>query len=460
MATIRAPEPREGGTTQALARYLVQAQPADVPADVRHEAKRAFLHWIGCALGGSRNDAVERCLAAYAPYSGKPQATILGRTERTDALLASLVNGISADVLGFSDTHLRSVIHASGVVGPVVAALSEQQRHSGSDALHAFLLGVEVACRVGLGVYTWHYGRGWHITGTAGTFGAAAAAGILLRLDERQMAWALSMAATQAAGLRELFGSMGKSLHCGRAAQNGLTSVLLAHSGYTSSLKGIEGPRGFAHVLGNEPDLAAITAELGTRFEILSNTYKPFPCGIVIHPVIDGCIALSAGYQAHEERVKRIELRVNPLVLELTGRRNPQTTSEAKLSVYHSAAAALIFGHVTEQEYRNELLCDAHVTRLSDRIDAVASALVREDEAIVTLELTDGRSLRHHVEHAVGSEQRPMSDSDIEQKFRGLAKPCLSASRISQIIRACWNMDTLEDAGAPIRLAAAQPART
>jgi 2-methylcitrate dehydratase PrpD len=211
-------------------------------------------------------------------------------------------------------------------------------------------------------------------------------------------------------------------------------------------------------VLGNEPDLAAITSELGTRFEILSNTYKPFPCGIVIHPVIDGCIALSAGYQAHEERVKHIELRVNPLVLELTGRRNPQTTSEAKLSVYHSAAAALIFGHVTEQEYRNELLCDAHVTRLSDRIDAVASALVREDEAIVTLELTDGRSLRHHVEHAVGSEQRPMSDSDIEQKFRGLAEPCLSASRISEIIRACWNMDTLEDAGAPIRLAAAQPA--
>lgn len=458
MPSTVGPETGEVGATQALARYLVQSRPAAVPAEVRHEGKRAFLHWIGCALGGSRNDAVERCLAAYTPYAGKPQATIVGRSERTDAVLASLVNGISADVLGFSDTHLKTVIHAGGVVGPVVAALSEQHRYSGSDALHAFLLGVEVACRVGLGVYTWHYGRGWHITGTAGTFGAAAAAGILLRLDERQMAWALSMAATQAAGLRELFGSMGKSLHSGRAAQNGLTSALLAHSGYTSSVTGIEGRRGFAHVLGDEPDLAAITADLGTRFEIRSNTYKPFPCGIVIHPVIDGCIALSAEYQANEAQVKRIELRVNPLVLELTGRRNPQSTSEAKLSVYHSAAAALIAGRVTEQEYRTERLRDMRVTRLSDRIEAVVSESVREDEAMVTLELVDGRSVRHHVEHAVGSEQRPMSDADIECKFTGLAASCLPADRISGIIHSCWNMEQLEDAGTPIRLAAAQPA--
>lgn len=444
--------------TQALARYLVHARPDDTPSAVRHEAKRAFLHWIGCAVGGCGNEAVDRSLAAFAPYSGKPHATILGRAERTDAMLASLVNGISADVLGFSDTHLRTVIHAGGVVGPVVAALSEQNRHSGREALHAFLLGVEVACRLGVGVYSWHYGRGWHITGTAGTFGAAAAAGILLRLNEQQMAWALSMAATQAAGLRELFGSMGKSLHCGRAAQNGLAAALLAHSDYTSSLTGIEGPRGFAHVLGNEPRLEAITDALGTRFEILANTYKPFPCGIVIHPVIDACIALSAGYLVHEAGVKNIALSVNPLVLELTGRRNPKSTSEAKLSVYHSAAAALTAGRVTEREYGIERLRDARLTQLSDRISAVADASIREDEAIVTIRLMDGRTLRNHVEHAVGSEQCPMSDADIEHKFTGLSEPRLSADQISNIISSCWNIEELDDAGVPIRLAAARPA--
>ena len=440
--------------TRILARYLVSSHPREVPANARHEGKRAFLHWMGCAIGGSRNDAVVRSLAAFTPYSGAPRATILGRSERADALLASLVNGIAADVLGFSDTHLRTVIHAGGVVGPVVAALSEQNAHTGEDALHAFLLGVEVACRVGVGVYTWHYGRGWHITGTAGTFGAAAAAGILLRLDEREMAWALSMAATQAAGLRELFGSMGKSLHCGRAAQNGFASALLAKSGYTSSVSGIEGARGFAYVLGDKPDLAAITDGLGTRFEILANTYKPFPCGIVIHPVIDGCIALHADHVTHEDHVKSVALSVNPLVLELTGRRNPQSTSEAKLSVYHSAAAALVAGRVTEQEYTTETLHDARLTRLAERITATASSAIREDEAIVTIELNDGRILRHHVEHAVGSEQRPMSDADIERKFSGLAEPYLAADRIPRIISACWNMEQLEDAGAPIRLCA------
>lgn len=440
--------------TRTLAGYLVSSRPGDLPANAKHEATRAFVHWIGCAIGGSRNEAVDRSLAAFAPYSGAARATILGRRERTDALLGSLVNGIAADVLGFSDTHLRTVVHAGGVVGPVVAALSEQDTHSGEDALHAFLLGVEIACRVGLAVYTWHYGRGWHITGTAGTFGAAAAAGILLRLDEREMAWALSMAATQAAGLRELFGSMGKSLHCGRAAQNGLASALLAKSGYTSSLSGIEGPRGFAHVLGEAPDLTAITDGLGTRFEILSNTYKPFPCGIVIHPVIDGCIALHADYLAHEERVRTIELSVNPLVLELTGRRNPQSTSEAKLSVYHSAASALITGRVTEQEYRTETLRDTRLTQLADRIKALPSPGMREDEAIVAIALNDGRILRQQVEHAVGSERRPMSDADIERKFSGLAGPYLETDRIQEIISACWKLDELEDAGVPIRLCA------
>src|SRR5688572_20988675 len=242
-STVRVPN--HGAVTQTLARWLVESKPAAIPESAKHEAKRAFLHWMGCAIGGSANDAVTRALATFAPYSGKPQATLLGRRERSDILVASLVNGIAADVLGFSDTHLRTVLHAGGVVGPVVASLTEQNRNSGADALHAFVLGMEVALRIGVGVYDWHYGRGWHITGTVGTFGAAAAAGVLLRLDGRRMAWALSMAATQASGLRELFGSMGKSLHCGRAAQNGLVSALLAKNDYTSSTTGIEGRRGF-----------------------------------------------------------------------------------------------------------------------------------------------------------------------------------------------------------------------
>ena len=437
--------------TQTLARFLVESRERDFPADAVHEAKRAFLHWIGCAIGGAGNAVIDRSLATFSPYSGAPRATLIGRRERADALLACFLNAMAADVLGFSDTHLKTVLHPGGVVGPVVTALSEQQQVSGKEALRAFLAGVEVACRIGVGVYDWHYGRGWHITGTVGTFGAAAAAGMLLKLDETRMAWALSTAATHAAGLRELFGSMGKSLHAGRAAQNGLSSALLASNGFTSSATGIEGRRGFAHVLGDEPDLAAIVEGLGTRYEILSNTYKPFPCGVVIHPVIDGCIELSA--QVRGAEVKRIAIEVNPLVLELCGRREPKTTSQAKLSVFHSAAAALTRGRVAEQEYGEAALQDRGIAALAALCTATPSASIREDEAHIHVELADGRTLEHHVEHAVGSEARPMSDGDLERKFRGLAEPVLPASSIDRLIEGCWDIEKVEDVGELIRLA-------
>ncbi len=442
--------------TRALANYLVAARPADIPDAVVHEARRAFLHWIGCSLGGSRHDAVDTALATFTEFSGPRTATIVGRRERVDILLAALMNGISADVLAFSDTHLKTVIHAGGVVGPAVLACAERTPATGRDVLHAFLLGIEVALRVGLAVYPWHYARGWHITGTAGTLGAAAAAGKLLGLDAQRMTWALGIAATQAAGLREMFGSMSKSLHGGRAAQNGLSAALLARNSFTSSEHALEAPRGFANVLGEAPNLAEITRGLGTRFEVLQNTYKPFPCGVVIHPVIDGCVVLKSSHTLPPAEIQRVVLRVHPLVLELCGRKTPATTFEAKLSVYHSAAAALIHGKVTETEYAIECVSDPAVIALRDRVTATVDAAIREEEADVVIELAGGKALHHHVDFAVGSAQRPMSDADIETKFRGLAAGVLPAPAIEQLIAACWGITAVPDAAAVARLTAPQ----
>jgi 2-methylcitrate dehydratase PrpD len=439
--------------TRALARFIVGSQPASIPEAVNHEARRALLHWLGCSLGGCRHEATECALAAFAELSGPRQATLIGRNERVDILLAALINGMSADVLGFSDTHLKTVIHAGGVIGPAVLALAERTPVTGRDFLHAFLLGIEVACRVGLAVYPWHYARGWHITGTAGTFGAAAAAGKLLGLDEQRMTWALGIAATQAAGLREMFGSMCKSLHGGRAAQNGLSAALLAHKGFTSSEHAIEAPRGFANVLGDAPNLAAITDGLGTRFEVLQNTYKPFPCGVVIHPAIEGCVTLAAAHAIPAADVERIVLRVNPLVLELCGRKTPLTTSEAKLSVYHSAAAATLAGRMTEPEYAIGYVTDPAVVSLREKVVATADAAMREDEADVVIELRDGTSLHHHVDYVVGSTRRPMSDADIETKFRGLAAPVLQPQAINQLMATCWSISAAADVTVLARLA-------
>ena len=439
--------------TRNLARFIVDSRPDEIPAAVTHEARRALLHWIGCSLGGSRHEALECALATLSEFSGPRAATVLGRTERVDILLASLMNGISADALGFSDTHLKTVIHAGGVVGPAVLALAERTPVTGREFLHAFMLGIEVACRVGLAVYPWHYARGWHITGTAGTFGAAAAAGKLLGLDAQRMTWALGIAATQAAGLREMFGSMCKNLHGGRAAQNGLNAALLARNGFTSSEHALEAPRGFAHVLGEAPNLAAITDGLGSTFEVLQNTYKPFPCGVVIHPVIDGCVTLQSLHDIQADGIRRVALRVNPLVLELCGRKTPATTSEAKLSVYHSAAAALLRGRMTEQEYAMSCVSDPAVLTLRGKVEANADAAIREDEADVVIDYVDGKTLHHHVEFAVGSIRRPMSDADIEAKFRGLAAPVLPAAVADQLIAGCWTITEAQDAAVLARLA-------
>jgi 2-methylcitrate dehydratase PrpD len=443
------------GVTRTLAQFIVASQPSDIPDPVVHEARRALLHWLGCSLGGCRHEAVESALAAFGDLSGPREATVVGRSERVDILLAALLNGISADVLGFSDTHLKTVIHAGGVIGPAVLALAERTPVSGKDFLHAFLLGIEVALRIGISVYPWHYARGWHITGTAGTFGAAAAAGKLLKLDEQRMTWALGLAATQAAGLREMFGSMAKSLHGGRAAQNGLSAALLAEKGFTGSDCAIEAPRGFANVLGEKPDLAAITSGLGSDFELSQNTYKPFPCGVVIHPVIDGCITLKSSHAIDSASVSRIGLRVNPLVLELCGRQKPATTLEAKLSVYHSAAAATIAGRMTEQEYATAFVLDPAVVALREKIVVTADPAIRDEEADVVIEFGGGKSLHHHVDYATGSTQRPMSDADIETKFRGLAAPVLPAPAIERLIAACWTITRSDDASVLARLAAA-----
>ena len=340
--------------TRLLAAYVVHARPEDLPAPVRAEACRTLVNWTGCAVGGAQQATVDIAVRALRPFSGPPQASLLGRRERMDILHAALLNGISSHVLDFDDTHLKTVIHPAGPVASAILALAETRPVSGREFLHALVLGAEVECRIGNAVYPAHYDRGWHITGTTGVFGAAAASGRLLGLSEQQMRWAFGLAATQPVGLREMFGTMTKSFHPGRAAQNGLTAALLAKEGFTSSEAGIEGRTGWAHVLSTSCDYTQITRGLGDSYEILLNTYKPFACGIVLHPIIDACLQLRAEHHLTPDAIDRIDLAVHPLVLELTGKRTPQTGLEGKFSVYFAAAVAIAAGAAGVGQFTDE----------------------------------------------------------------------------------------------------------
>ena len=263
--------------TRALARYVVSGSYDDLPLPVRKEARRTLLNWVGCAVGGSQHDTMNAAISALAPFSGPPQASVLGRKERMDILHASLMNGISSHVFDFDDTHLKTVIHPAAPVVPAILALSEQRAVSGKAFLNALVLGVEVECRIGNAVYPAHYDRGWHITGTAGVFGSAAASGKLLGLSEQQMVWALGLAATQPVGLREMFGSMTKSFHPGRSAQNGLTAAHLAAHNFTSAPAGLEGKSGWANVLSTSQDYGEITERTARPTRSCSTPTSPSP---------------------------------------------------------------------------------------------------------------------------------------------------------------------------------------
>jgi len=429
--------------TRILAKYLVAAELKDIPDPVRKEGARTLLNWVGCAIGGSRNEATEIAVSAMHPFFGSEQASLLGRKERPDIFNAALINGISSHVLDFDDTHLRTIIHPAGPVVSAILAMAEYQPVSGADFLHAMILGVEAECRIGNAVYPAHYDAGWHITGTTGVFGAAAAAGKLLALNEQQMIWALSLAAAQPVGLREMFGTMTKSFHPGRAAQNGLTAAFFALQNFSSSDHGIEAKSGWANVLSTTRDYKEITDHLGDSFEILQNTYKPFACGIVIHPTIDGCIQLRNENHLTADQIDRIDLKVHPLVLELTGKKTPQTGLEGKFSVYHAAAAAIVEGAAGERQFSNGTVNNGTIVALRSKVTAVVDPSINEDQVRITVTLKDGRKLEKYVGHAVGSVTNPMSDKALEAKFSGLAEGILPSEKIRSTVELCWNIEML-----------------
>ena len=432
--------------TRTLARHIISTKPTDLPASVKKEAARTLLNWVGCALGGSRHETVGIAISAMAPFSGPAQASILGRKERLDILNTALINGISSHVLDYDDTHSRNIVHPAGPVISAILALSEQRPISGPDFVNALVLGVDVECRIGNSVYPKHYDVGWHITGTAGVFGSAAASGKLLGLNERQMLWAIGLAATQPVGLQEMFGSMTKSFHPGRAAQNGLTAALLASKNFTSSEQSLEAKYGWANVISTARNYEDITGNLGKSFEISKNTYKPFACGVVMHATIDGCIQLKNETKLTANEIESVELKVHPLVMQLTSKKSPQTGLEGKFSIYHAASVALVEGAGGIDQFTDRAVTDRTIASLRDRVSTVVDTSLHEDQVRITLATKQGRKIEKFVEHAVGSLLNPMSDKDLEGKFTGLANGVLPADRQRKLMDLCWKVEGLSKA--------------
>lgn len=376
--------------TEQLAGFLAGSRWQEIPQSIRREGARAILNIAGCVLAGRNDPAVE----------------ILRRTFPNDD---ALIDAAAATAHDYDDTHLRTVIHATPPLAGVLFALAKEKSISGAEFLHAFILGMETTCRLGNAVTPGHYERGWHITSTCGVFGAAVAAGKILQLDEKQFIHAFGIAATQAAGLVEVLGSMARVLNAGFAARNGLAAARLAADGFEGPARPLEGLRGFMNVFGGANDLRQLTDGLGERWEMTQVAYKPYPCGVVLHALVDACLE-------HREKLRdseKIVIALHPLAVERTDRPEPRNALEARLSAHHAVAVAALRGRAGLAEFTDAAAADPQLQAFRRRVRVVPDVRLDKMAALVTAGKTVIRA----------PASKPLDDARLEAKLRELAGP-------------------------------------
>ncbi|KAI1499712.1 hypothetical protein F5X99DRAFT_388766 [Biscogniauxia marginata] len=443
--------------TFTLASWTTNLTYSNLTPSVIDAATKSIYNWAGCAIGGFAQDAPQIALnTTRIAFGGTPTSSILGSNGSisdgfADAQVAAFVNGIASHVDDYDDTLLESIIHPSGVVASALLAVAEWKAPvSGHDFLTAFVAGVEAESKLSLSVWPEHYDVGWHSTSTTGSIGAAVAVGKLIGLDTTRMQHAIGVAATQVIGMQEFFGSMTKSFHIGRAAQGGMLAALLAQNGYTSSLEALEAKFGWLHVVSTRENASAYFEQLGKTWEIEKNTFKPFPCGIVLHPIIDGCIQLHNQFASEDKaisEIKDIKLRVNPEVLVLTGQTEPQTGLEGKFSVYHAAAVGLLYGEATPTQFTDEVVRNQAVINMRKKVNVTTDEGVSEDQAYTSVTFEDGSTLETHVEHAIGSLENPLSVDDLKKKFVDQVSQQIGAARAEKAYDAFANIGNMTDVG-------------
>ncbi|MSQ10367.1 MAG: MmgE/PrpD family protein [Dehalococcoidia bacterium] len=429
------------GTTQQLADFAASTSFKDLPDRVVHEAKRDIINLIGVALYASVDPSLKILLDMFEAEGGNPRAGIWGTGRRTTLANAALANGWTGHLEDYDDTHFPTVIHPSAPTVPAAWALAEANGSSGQDVLAAVALGIEICCRLGVSLHPWHYDEGWHITGTMGVFGSAVAAGRLHGLNAAQITVAMGIAGTQAAGLRENFGTMAKPLHAGRAAEAGVVAALLAKGGFTASTTIIEGRRGVAEVMSPGRELSRATDKLGQHWEMFQNGLKPYSCGVVSHPAIDAAIAIHNRPGFNPANVTDIEALVHPLVPELMGRPNPTTGLECKFSSQHCMAVGLVDGAAYPDQYSDAKAADPLISSLRAKVRLVVTPGTLEEAMTLRVSLKDGSVIEQHVPHATGSPKNPLSDDHVNEKFLTMARRAMSEADAKAVLDGLWRLD-------------------
>jgi 2-methylcitrate dehydratase PrpD len=435
---------RTSDETRRLIDWASSTSFEDLPPRVVRASKDLILDHLGVAIGGIDHEASLIGLDLVRELGGAPQATVVGHGDRTSAASAALVNGISSHVLDFDDTHIPTILHPSGPILAAALAVGELFGASGRDLIRAHAVAVELSARASIAIYPEHYDAGWHMSGTTGTLAAGAAAGLLADLAPARLVAALGMAATQASGQREQFGAMTKSLHVGKAASNGVLAALLAARGFTAAPDSLQGRRGMFAVMSSGSRAEALTAGLGTDWEIFRVGIKPYSCGVVAHPPIDAVRRLATERGLVPDEIESVRLRVNPLVVELTGKKEPRTGLEGKFSVVFCAAIAMIDGAAGPRQFTDEAVARRDVIALRDRIHPEPDDSVSHSQAAAIARLRDGREVTVEVEAASGTPENPLTADELRAKFRDLVVPVLGGRRAEEIIGRVERLESVD----------------
>jgi 2-methylcitrate dehydratase PrpD len=450
-------------TLPALAAFVTSATP---PPIARARAAAAILDTIGVTLAGAAEPVSRILQSVTTPLSGE-FCTVLGTSVRTSATEAALANGTAAHALDYDDMCFVSLAHPSAPLVSAIIAAGEVAKASGPRVVEAYAIGFEIEARLGRLMNPRHYQRGWHCTSTLGAIGAAAAVSRLMGLDARMAGHAIAIAASEASGLKENFGTMVKPLHAGLAARDGVLAAMLASRGLTASERALDGPQGFLHAMDSErTDLDREIADLGSRWEIVETgiSVKLYPSCAATHPPLDAILLLRKRAAFAAEDVERVEIQVDPITPTVLIYDRPSTGLEAKFSMPFCAAAAIADGRVGIESFDTGRLGDPQIAALMARSSMIVDRGLGVDappltQARVHIHLRNGQTLTEQANGARGYPENPASDEELATKFLSCATRTLAPDAAQDALACLRNLDRLSDVRQLTTIATARVAR-
>lgn len=441
-----------GTAATKIADYMEGYCWASLPAYIQDEAIRALLNYLGCTIGGAVTDSMSAALRGVQLLDQDREVPIAGRSESCGLSNAALLGALSASTQTFDDTHLATITHPTAPVASACLAIAHRLSRlgtpvAGDQLLAGIAIGIEMQCRISNAIRAGGAAHmGWYITGLSGGVGTAIAVGHILKLSHAQMVWAIGLAATQACGLRATHGSMAIAYVPGLAARSGIDAAIMALGGFECSAIAIDGRNGLLQVLSSTADATLITRDLGSHYELMNNAYKPYPCGIVIHPAIDGCLDIVRKHGVDAASIERVELDVHADALILTWRKLPEHELDAQVSLYHWVAASLVFGAAGLEQGRTDAIQDPRVRILQTLTEATVDPALRDNQARVRVRLKSGQILESVITNATGSVSNPMTTEALIKKFESLAIPVIGLHQCNHALALCLNLKDQADA--------------